>query len=67
MSDEGTYPTREDMRECTLQCYDELHKEHGRPPTMKEILDLTGVPIHFVRAFLGVASKRLTDGRQLRS
>jgi len=54
------------MRECTLRCFDELQREHGRAPTMNELLELTGVPSHYTRAFLGVANKRLTDGRSLR-
>lgn len=60
--------TREEMREGILQLYGELEREHRRPPTMKELMELTGdvAPVHLIKAFLGVAGKHLTDGRQLR-
>jgi hypothetical protein len=64
---DGTKLEREGMRQGILQVFDELTNHHKRPPTMSEMLDLLdGTPIHYIRAFLSVAGKRLTDGRALR-
>lgn len=57
---------RETYRECTLFCYDELLKEFGRPPTIQELTELTGISIPITRAFLTIAGKPLTDRRWLR-
>jgi len=58
--------TREEARECTLQCYGELRRELGRPPTLKELVELSGIPIPITRAFLTIASMKLSNPRALR-
>lgn len=64
--EDGTDVSSEDVRECVLSCYEELLREHGRPPTMREMGELTGVPLNYVKAILVANSKPLTDGRRLR-
>lgn len=54
------------MRECTLIVFEELKRELRRAPTMNELVEITGVPVNITRAFLAIASKYLTDGRDLR-
>lgn len=58
--------TREEARECTLQCYEELKRELGRPPTLKELVELSGISIPVTRAFLTIAGKSLSNPRALR-
>lgn len=63
---DGTVTSREAMRSCTMDVFDDFVRTLKRPPTIKELVDVSGVPANITKAFLAVANRRLTDGRALR-
>ena len=54
------------LRACIFQVHGEIANEKGRPPTMKEIVEVAGVSAITVRFYVAQLKLQLTDGRALR-